>query len=180
MSRIIDFVHNDATRLDVSGGKGASLAKSARELPVPPGVIVTAAAYDEFLAPLRKQITGILREPSTEDASTAVQELVLATDFDPGWIADIDAALQRNELSDHAVAVRSSGTMEDLPGAAFAGQRRHVPGGAGRGVHRSRGAPLLRLPVERARDEVPRPAGTRPPPGVDGGRRPAHGRGERS
>ena len=46
MSRIIDFAHDDATRLDVSGGKGASLAKSARELPVPPGVIVTAEAYD--------------------------------------------------------------------------------------------------------------------------------------
>ena len=35
MSRIIDFAHDDATRLDVSGGKGASLAKSARELSRP-------------------------------------------------------------------------------------------------------------------------------------------------
>ncbi len=122
MSRIIDFVHDDATRLDISGGKGASLAKCARELPVPPGVIVTAAAYDEFLVPLRREITRIVRESSTEEASAAVQQLVLTTDFDPGWIADIEAALERNGLTDHAVAVRSSGTMEDLPGAAFAGQ----------------------------------------------------------
>ncbi|MGO1452758.1 MAG: PEP/pyruvate-binding domain-containing protein, partial [Brevibacterium yomogidense] len=141
MSRIIDFAHDDATRLDVSGGKGASLAKSARELPVPPGVIVTAEAYDEFLVPLRKQITQIVRESSTEDASAAIQELVMTTDFDPGWIGDIEAALERNGLSDHAVAVRSSGTMEDLPGAAFAGQHDTFLG--------ERGAESIALAVRR-------------------------------
>ncbi|MGO1878633.1 MAG: PEP/pyruvate-binding domain-containing protein, partial [Brevibacterium yomogidense] len=141
MSRIIDFAHDDATRLDVSGGKGASLAKSARELPVPPGIIVTAEAYDEFLVPLRKQITQIVRESSTEDASAAIQELVMTTDFDPGWIGDIEAALERNGLSDHAVAVRSSGTMEDLPGAAFAGQHDTFLG--------ERGAESIALAVRR-------------------------------
>ena len=141
MSRIIDLVHDDATRLDVSGGKGASLAKSARELPVPPGVIVTAEAYEQFLAPLRRQITQIVRDSSTEQASAAVQELVMTTDFDPGWIGDIEAALQRSGLSDYAVAVRSSGTMEDLPGAAFAGQHDTFLG--------ERGAESIALAVRR-------------------------------
>src|SRR5699024_5581071 len=111
-----------ATRLDVSGGKGASLAKSARDLPVPPGIIVTAEAYSAVLAPLRRQIRGILRENTTEEASAQVQQLLLDLDLEDGWIEEIDAALHRAGLADHAVAVRSSGTMEDLPGAAFAGQ----------------------------------------------------------
>ena len=102
---------------------------------------MTAEAYDEFLVPLRKQITQIVRESSTEDASAAIQELVMTTDFDPGWIGDIEAALERNGLSDHAVAVRSSGTMEDLPGAAFAGQHDTFLG--------ERGAESIALAVRR-------------------------------
>src|SRR5699024_10435436 len=110
MSRIVDFGHDDATRLDVSGGKGASLAKSARDLPVPPGIIVTAEAYSAVLAPLRRQIRGILRENTTEEASAQVQQLLLDMDLEDGWIEEIDAALHRAGLADHAVAVRSSGT----------------------------------------------------------------------
>lgn len=122
MSRIIDFGHDDATRLDVSGGKGASLAKSARDLPVPPGIIVTAEAYAAILTPVRRQIRGILRENTTEEAAAAVQQLLLDMELEDGWVEEIDAALRQAGLADHAVAVRSSGTMEDLPGAAFAGQ----------------------------------------------------------
>src|SRR5699024_7875290 len=61
-------------------------------------------------------------ENTTEEASAQVQQLLLDMDLEDGWIEEIDAALHRAGLADHAVAVRSSGTMEDLPGAAFAGQ----------------------------------------------------------
>ncbi|GAA3285218.1 PEP/pyruvate-binding domain-containing protein [Nesterenkonia halobia] len=122
MSRIIDFTHDDATRLDVSGGKGASLAKSARELPVPPGVIVTAETYAAILEPVRRKIRGILQENTTEAAAEKVQELLLGMELEDSWVKEVDAALEQVGLADRAVAVRSSGTMEDLPGAAFAGQ----------------------------------------------------------
>ena len=122
MSRLIDFAHEDAVRLEVAGGKGASLAKSARDLPVPPGIIVTSEAYRDLLAPLRSQIRDILRNETVEAASVRVQELLGELAEDEAWVAEIDAALREAGLVDRAVAVRSSGTMEDLPGAAFAGQ----------------------------------------------------------
>ena len=122
MSRLIDFAHEDAVRLEVAGGKGASLAKSARDLPVPPGIIVTSEAYRDLLAPLRSQIRDILRNETVEAASVRVQELLGELAEDEAWVAEIDAALREAGLADRAVAVRSSGTMEDLPGAAFAGQ----------------------------------------------------------
>ena len=122
MSRLIDFAHEDAVRLEVAGGKGASLAKSARDLPVPPGIVVTSEAYRDLLAPLRSQIRDILRNETVEAASVRVQELLGELAEDEAWVAEIDAALREAGLADRAVAVRSSGTMEDLPGAAFAGQ----------------------------------------------------------
>ena len=122
MSRLIDFHHDDAVRLDMSGGKGASLAKSARDLPVPPGIIVTAEAYADLIADLRGQIRGILRDETLETAAAQVQDLLLSQPVDQRWVGEIEAAMASAGLAERAVAVRSSGTMEDLPGAAFAGQ----------------------------------------------------------
>lgn len=124
---LIEFTHESATDLDVSGGKGASLARSARELPVPPGLIVTADSYLEFLEPLRPRIREVLDEVargavSDDDASALIQALISDADLPATWADDIAAALIAANLADDGLAVRSSGTMEDLPGAAFAGQ----------------------------------------------------------
>lgn len=122
MHVIIDFTSEGATRLDVSGGKGASLARTAADLPVPPGVIVTAEGYRTFMAPLREEVAAILASDDVDSAAAEVQALVRATDLPAGWAADLEAAMAAAGLPDGAFAVRSSGTMEDLPGAAFAGQ----------------------------------------------------------
>ncbi|MGO1320302.1 MAG: PEP/pyruvate-binding domain-containing protein [Galactobacter sp.] len=119
MNLILDFKDPSATELGVSGGKGASLAKSARALPVPDGFIVTAEAYSRFVGPLKEQIAALAH---AEAPAEAIAELIRNTDVPPGWEQEIDATLQAGGLSERAVAVRSSGTMEDLPGAAFAGQ----------------------------------------------------------
>ena len=47
---ILDFSHAHATQLSNSGGKGASLAKLFQDgFAVPPGVIIPASAYAEFV-----------------------------------------------------------------------------------------------------------------------------------
>lgn len=119
MTFTIGFTDPSATDLATSGGKGASLAKSAQNLPVPGGFIVTADAYTQFVAPLQPAITKLM---GTEQPAEAIGDLIRATDIPDSWLTDIAAAATAAGLTGQAVAVRSSGTMEDLPGAAFAGQ----------------------------------------------------------
>ncbi|SMX80903.1 PEP/pyruvate-binding domain-containing protein [Brevibacterium aurantiacum] len=119
MTLTLGFTDPLATELATSGGKGASLAKSAQNLPVPGGFIVTAEAYTQFVTPLQSQITELM---DTEHPAEAIGELIRSTPIPDSWLADFEAAAQTAGLRDEAVAVRSSGTMEDLPGAAFAGQ----------------------------------------------------------
>lgn len=119
------FALTDPRSADVarSGGKGASLAQAAQHLPVPPGIVVSSDAYRAFVAPLRDELAGILGDNRLDhDArSQRIRTLLLAHPLP----ADLEQALAVaiDEAGLHgAVAVRSSGTMEDLPGAAFAGQ----------------------------------------------------------
>ncbi|MGO3525450.1 MAG: PEP/pyruvate-binding domain-containing protein, partial [Brevibacterium aurantiacum] len=119
MTLTLGFTDPLATELATSGGKGASLAKSAQHLPVPGGFIVTAEAYTQFVTPLQSQITELM---DTEHPAEAIGELIRSTPVPDAWLADFEAAAQAAGLNGQAVAVRSSGTMEDLPGAAFAGQ----------------------------------------------------------
>ncbi|WP_166973270.1 PEP/pyruvate-binding domain-containing protein [Brevibacterium atlanticum] len=119
MSLTLSFTDPLATELARSGGKGASLAKSAQNLPVPGGFIVTADAYTRFIAPLQTRITELI---GTDSPAEAIAELIRTTPFPEAWLSEFAEAATAAGLDDGAVAVRSSGTMEDLPGAAFAGQ----------------------------------------------------------
>ncbi|WP_420097484.1 PEP/pyruvate-binding domain-containing protein [Brevibacterium sediminis] len=108
-----------ATELARSGGKGASLAKSAQNLPVPGGFIVTADTYSQFIAPLQSHIAELI---GTDSPAEEIAELIRSTAIPDTWLSEFDEAIAEAGLTGQAVAVRSSGTMEDLPGAAFAGQ----------------------------------------------------------
>ncbi|MDN6191841.1 MAG: phosphoenolpyruvate synthase [Brevibacterium sp.] len=119
MTLTLGFTDPLATELSTSGGKGASLAKSAQNLPVPGGFIVTADAYAQFVHPLQDRIGELM---DTEHPAEAIGDLIRSTPVPDTWLAEFEAAAKAAELSGQAVAVRSSGTMEDLPGAAFAGQ----------------------------------------------------------
>lgn len=151
MPMTLSFTDPRATELAVSGGKGASLSRSAQSLPVPPGIVITAQAYTDFLAPLQGMIAEALQ-------------------------GDVDAASAAiGGLDGHGVAVRSSGTLEDLPGAAFAGPTRHLPG-----CPRYRSDPggrsgVLCLALERARHALPQPARCGPCRGGHGRGGPADG-----
>ncbi|MBI5613950.1 phosphoenolpyruvate synthase [Candidatus Gottesmanbacteria bacterium] len=117
------------------GGKGANLGEMTQAgFPVPPGFIVTSKAYERFLdeSGLRACIKDVLYgldvsdSDGLEQASKDIQKSITQSRF-PHTIAKevIEAYFSMDEgLSRHSrVAVRSSATAEDLPGASFAGQQ---------------------------------------------------------
>jgi pyruvate, water dikinase len=131
------------------GGKNASLGQLLRELAplgvrVPDGFAVTADAYRYFLRhsdleqAIEDLLTGIDKNDAVELGARAgrIRNLILAAAL-PG---DLEAELIESYHAlggpggrDLHVAVRSSATAEDLPGASFAGQQEsflHVHGRA--------------------------------------------------
>jgi pyruvate,water dikinase len=108
--------------LQQAGGKAANLGEMIRAgFPVPPGFVITSAAYDRFVDQnrLREQIAQAL---SVEDSGGHVIRRAFEDAPIPAGVEqDILAAYQ--QLGKQPVAVRSSATAEDLPEAAFAGQQ---------------------------------------------------------
>lgn len=100
--------------IDQVGGKGANLLRLTQSgFPVPRGFVVTTAAYRAVLA--ANNLAGLaVSEPE------AMQARLARAPIPDEFSAAILAAYQR--LGAHAVAVRSSGTAEDLASASFAGQ----------------------------------------------------------
>jgi hypothetical protein len=107
--------------LAVVGGKGANLGEFTRAgFPVPRGFVLTTAAYDAFVA--SAGIRGeILRLAAGPDGADAIRALFSAADVPVDVRDELLGAY--TELGAPAVAVRSSATAEDLPGASFAGQQ---------------------------------------------------------
>ena len=127
---VLDLTHPRATDPALAGGKGAGLARLvAGGFPVPRGAVVTARCYTAFVAawPELPALVEALptgpggRPEDLRDACAALRERLLARPLAP----DIEAAL-RDGLAEACAAgpvgVRSSATLEDLAGAAFAGQ----------------------------------------------------------
>jgi phosphohistidine swiveling domain-containing protein len=106
-----------------AGGKGANLGEMVKSgFLVPRGFVVITDAYDYMLerTGLGRTIAATLEEgPKT---GAAIREAFLAADVPPEIEQEIVDAY-RDLLGAGAVAVRSSATAEDLPGAAFAGQQ---------------------------------------------------------
>ncbi|MCX8116608.1 MAG: phenylphosphate synthase subunit beta [Desulfobacterota bacterium] len=117
------------------GGKNASLGELIRaDIPVPPGFSVTTEAYLDFITgSLKEEIEKILARvnlqdvASLEEASQAIQGLIANTPFSQRMTEEIasnyEALANVFNTPDLPVAVRSSATAEDLPGASFAGQQ---------------------------------------------------------
>ncbi len=106
----------EITKDDVAaaGGKGANLGEMTRaSIPVPPGFVVTAAAYDLYMA--RNGIVPETYEDS-EKLRSAIREGQLPEEIRK-------AVLEVYQDLCKPVAVRSSATAEDLEDASFAGQQ---------------------------------------------------------
>ena len=132
---VVWFNEVDKEDIPLVGGKGANLGEMTKAgFPVPGGFIVTSAVYKHFLdvTHLRSKIESALHNLNVSDSKTldsvskTVRELITGSEF-PREIANevITAYFKLDEgLVKHAhVAVRSSATAEDLPGASFAGQQ---------------------------------------------------------
>jgi pyruvate,water dikinase len=121
------------------GGKNASLGEMCRELgpkgvKVPDGFAITAEAYRYFLreAKLDEKIRGLLGNLDTRDIKNLrlrggqIRHAILAGRLPADLEQEIVAAYDKfgaKDLHPADVAVRSSATAEDLPGASFAGQQ---------------------------------------------------------
>ncbi|HEX59078.1 MAG TPA: phosphoenolpyruvate synthase [Methanomicrobia archaeon] len=124
---------------DVSlvGGKAANLGEltSRTDVPVPPGFAITAEAYKYFINynKLGEKIEDLLKDLDVDDTeklnnvSSEIRALIESGEFPP----DLRDEIIRNYrilgekvgMENPYVAVRSSATAEDLPGASFAGQQ---------------------------------------------------------
>lgn len=127
---ILWFTEIGKEDLPEAGGKGANLGELTRAgIPVPPGFVVTAATYREFVRHNRldeviRRELGDLDVHDTQLLQTraaAVREAFMSASM-PSHIASAIAKAYR-ELGSGPVAVRSSATAEDLPEASFAGQQ---------------------------------------------------------
>ncbi|MGH3152666.1 MAG: PEP/pyruvate-binding domain-containing protein [Streptosporangiaceae bacterium] len=114
----------------VVGGKGASLARLARAgFRVPPGFHVTTSSYLHFIGrgglrePVLAAISAVdVSDPATFDAAAACIGDLFAGQPVPAPTAAAIAGAYASLGHDVPVAVRSSATVEDLPGMSAAGQ----------------------------------------------------------
>jgi pyruvate,water dikinase len=134
----------------VAGGKGANLAEIYNlGIPVPPGFVITAQAYDYFIekAGLDERIKNLINSIEYEDTKQLeevaknIRELIVnskipkeledeiiesyetldTSNLDGG--SDIVSGILKTASEPVFVAVRSSATAEDLAEASFAGQQ---------------------------------------------------------
>jgi pyruvate,water dikinase len=129
--------------VDIAGGKGASLGEMTRAgIPVPPGFVVLANAFDEYLqeSDLLQEIEARLNKVSYEDinsverASLVIRDLINDTPIPEELSVDILKAYRELKSplpkggAPHLrgggcyVAVRSSATAEDSSVASWAGE----------------------------------------------------------
>jgi len=135
----------------IAGGKGANLAEIYNlGLPVPPGFVVTAQAYEYFIEKagikekIREKLSSIKYEDTKqlEGAAKEIRDLILKSpfpddlaktiieDYENLDVEDVEMRKQGSALdlinkspNPVFVAVRSSATAEDLAEASFAGQQ---------------------------------------------------------
>jgi len=109
---VLPFGDPRCRQVALAGGKGASLATmTAEDLPVPPGFVVTSAAFAAAVD------TGALRERMRGKDVEAARGMVAAAEPPKEPIGRHYAELTG------LVAVRSSACAEDSQGASYAGQQ---------------------------------------------------------
>lgn len=127
MKYIIPFTDALAIHPEISGGKGANLGiLTQRGFPVPPGFIITSQAYRNFLAGTHGVLDSVRKFHVSDPTVLLAESLALRTQLlsfplPSDLLREITANLT-NFPAETSFSVRSSSTMEDLAGAAFAGQ----------------------------------------------------------
>jgi phosphohistidine swiveling domain-containing protein len=129
MNQIVKFDDQRALDQSLVGGKGVNLARlTVAEFPVPQGFVLTTTAYDDFVEAtgLRGEISHITTEidyadPEQLDRQAAEIRRLIADAVLPSALSAAISASYAELGGDPFVAVRSSGTAEDLAESSFAG-----------------------------------------------------------
>ncbi|MFB6213107.1 MAG: phosphoenolpyruvate synthase [Candidatus Nanohaloarchaea archaeon] len=137
MEKVLWFDEIDSSDTDRVGGKSANLGELNNEIDVPvlPGFATTASAYDHFIeeTDLKDKIETLLDGLDTEDVKdlqrrgkqirSHIQEADMPEDLRNAFMDAYEELGEQIGVENPEVAVRSSATAEDLPGASFAGQQ---------------------------------------------------------
>ncbi|MVO98237.1 phosphoenolpyruvate synthase [Paenibacillus lutrae] len=131
-SLVLGFQEIDKTQLMLVGGKGVNLAELSKieGIQVPEGFCVTTVGYakavekNEMYHVLLNRLTMLKVEDREQigEISRKIRQLIM----EAGIPSDVVNAVTDNLCrfgEEHAYAVRSSATAEDLPHASFAGQQ---------------------------------------------------------
>ncbi|MFC2015095.1 phosphoenolpyruvate synthase [Chloroflexota bacterium] len=127
---VIWFEEVNKQDIPLVGGKGANLGEMTNAgIPVPPGFIVSASAYFDFIdkSGIHDKIVALLAPLDINDSrqlqesALQVQKLILDASMPSETAREIERAYL--DMGQGYVAVRSSATAEDLPEASFAGQQ---------------------------------------------------------
>ncbi|MEU1970282.1 PEP/pyruvate-binding domain-containing protein [Microbacterium sp. NPDC019599] len=114
---VLDLARLSGADLARVGGKAANLGELIRAgFDVPPGFCITTEAY-------RMAVRGTAVEAGVGSDAAAARTAILAAPFPEAVAGAVRDAYARLEPDGGPVAVRSSATAEDLPGASFAGQQ---------------------------------------------------------
>ncbi|AJH76682.1 PEP-utilizing enzyme, mobile domain protein [Bacillus cereus ATCC 4342] len=131
-SFVLDFQEIEKGQLSLVGGKGLNLGElsNIQGIQVPEGFCVTTVGYEkaieqnENLQTLLQQLTKLKLEDRAQigEMSKEIREIIMAVQI-PSDVVEAVAHYLSRFGNEHAYAVRSSATAEDLPYASFAGQQ---------------------------------------------------------
>ncbi|WP_272514246.1 phosphoenolpyruvate synthase [Bacillus cereus] len=131
-SFVLNFQEIENTQLSLVGGKGLNLGEltNIQGIQVPEGFCVTTIGYEkaieqnEELQTLLQQLTKLKMEERAQigEMSKKIREVIMAVEIPTDVVEAVAHYLSRFG-NEHAYAVRSSATAEDLPYASFAGQQ---------------------------------------------------------
>ena len=134
MEKVLWFEDIGEDDLGKVGGKGLNLGLMvAQDFPIHPGYVITSDTYYKFIEDegIKAMIEDLLEDLDVEDteglqdASQKIRKLFDQEEITGNLKDDLMDELQKLRKKDDNfnLAVRSSATAEDLPGASFAGQQ---------------------------------------------------------
>ncbi|MDA2517846.1 MULTISPECIES: phosphoenolpyruvate synthase [Bacillus cereus group] len=131
-SFVLDFQEIEKTQLFLVGGKGLNLGElsNIQGIQVPEGFCVTTVGYEQAIGKngafktLLNQLAMLKIEERDQigEISKKIREVIMAVEI-PVDVVESVAHYLSHFGDEHAYAVRSSATAEDLPYASFAGQQ---------------------------------------------------------